>query len=252
MSVYNLCRAALKQRDVFDFAQTADRHDAMPIGGAGAVGMAYSEFYPRDTADELRLLYPDAIAELAARGLQYFIPIVTNSCSEHRAWIDRMRDDPDLTAFTDERHRQAMNDLCDVVDVVRACHIRDYAAESSRDKKRKKRKGMTKEKATIKAMELAEQDKGFLRLGPSDMAERIGCSVGLIYKIDLLDRAITLSGRRRASHPRPKVITLTPQVENSIGRSDESLHELLRDQANDFEESPLVETRKKTRTRRAL
>lgn len=94
---------------------------------------------------------------------------------------------------------------------------------------------LTVAEANRKAMELALHDPAlFRKLTARALAKRIGCSLGLVRKLPFWQKMMQVTGRgRQGRAARPKAVTFTDKLENTIGDRDEELQRLTEEQKAD-------------------
>jgi hypothetical protein len=97
---------------------------------------------------------------------------------------------------------------------------------------------MTREEANARAMHLVE--KGLLNpeWGQRKWAACIGCSVGLVGKLQMWITRMKVDGRGGKDHRRrPRTVRLTTELEGVVGREDQELQRLVGEQNVDDEPS---------------
>lgn len=87
------------------------------------------------------------------------------------------------------------------------------------------------------------------RWGVRSLAEAIGCSQGLVSKLDAW-RAYQDEREAKQGPAAPKAMTMTDRTLASEGREDAALEQLIKEHQADFEDSPLVSHARKQRRRR--
>lgn len=97
----------------------------------------------------------------------------------------------------------------------------------------KLRRGMTKEKANERALELAKTDATFVGLGIREMAQRIGCSHSTLSATPFWKCLMQKTGRGRAAGS-PKAVSLSDAMLRTLkDRKSATLDELIREQEAD-------------------
>jgi hypothetical protein len=94
--------------------------------------------------------------------------------------------------------------------------------------------------ANSKAMELAKSDPAFMSKSTREWADDIGCSYGLVGKLDLWIQKQELTGHDSKQSKSPQTVSLTDQLLAVTSADEEQpLQRLIREQRADQEPSPL-------------
>ena len=101
--------------------------------------------------------------------------------------------------------------------------------------------------ANVIAERLFAEDPNFAKLGVRKGAAAIGCKVGVYRKTPFWARLMAAKGPAKG---RPSVVSLSSSLESTLGENDEALEALIREQSADFEDSPLVNSRRRPVVRR--
>lgn len=103
----------------------------------------------------------------------------------------------------------------------------------------KRQRTMSVQTANQIAMELAKRDKSFVDGSSRQWAERIGCSEGLVRNTPLWKGTMKRSGRgRKDRHAKPKAVSLTPELDATIGSLDLELQRLIAESEADARSEP--------------
>jgi hypothetical protein len=103
--------------------------------------------------------------------------------------------------------------------------------------------GLPKPQATVRAWAiyngLSEQQKRAITA--QDFADRIPCAVGMVTGLPAWQELMSITGRGRKNgrHRKPGTVSLTPQMERTVGAEDPELNELIGEGREDHEPSPL-------------
>jgi len=106
----------------------------------------------------------------------------------------------------------------------------------------KKQRTMSVQTANQVAMELAKRKNSFVNGSCEEWAKKIGCSASTVRKTALWKATMERTGRgRRDRNAKPKVVSLTPDLESAIGKPDGELERLIAESKADagLEPSPL-------------
>src|SRR5262249_23970759 len=110
---------------------------------------------------------------------------------------------------------------------------------------------ITAKETNSKAMELAEADGAFVERTLRECVAAIGCSVGVVAKVRLGKATRRKTGRgTKDGVAAPKVVSLTPSLEATVGDEGPELNRLVAEQRADMEPSPLEDDPPGTRPRR--
>jgi hypothetical protein len=113
--------------------------------------------------------------------------------------------------------------------------VQDQGAEPVPRRQRR----MTLAAANSKATELARADSAFLTKSQRAWAEAIGCSDGLIAKLDLWKAKQKGLGDESRQTKSPKTVCLTPELLAVTPDPGEELQRLIREHTANLEPSPL-------------
>lgn len=116
----------------------------------------------------------------------------------------------------------------------KAVEIVQTAAPASR-----RHRQMTLAAANSKATELAKADSTFLSKSQRAWAREIGCSDGLVTKLDLWKVKQKKADEEPQPKRSPKTVSLTHDLLAVVPDSDEELQRLIREQKSELEPSPL-------------
>jgi len=110
----------------------------------------------------------------------------------------------------------------------------------------KKRPRISRKEANLKGRKIIERKKS---ISARDLADEIGCSLGMISKLGCW-QAIQEERKKRHKPAPPKAVNFSDKLEAMIGEDDPELRELIDDQAQDDEGSPLGVRAKSARIRK--
>jgi hypothetical protein len=115
------------------------------------------------------------------------------------------------------------------------------------------RNSLKRERATLedtdrRARAIGQEDSDFPTRSARKWAAKLGCALGMVTDLPYWKETKHLRVRGKA----PKAVTLSSRVESTMGKEDEVLQMLIREQEADFEPSPLDNTQKWVITRKKV